>query len=250
MPFVSRHESTPVENWGVAKGSVRHILVESDKTHASYVIEEPPGVKSMSIVISDSKRWSHDVFLPWRYSVIRVRWDGRVSLGNCGWVYFSNKKAEDLEEKTLFPAVLPNVFQNGSICLGYGSLWDRSPVRSAWKAVRRIYPDSNQWIHGDVPPAIISRPRESGCLDHVCKGGLKDFLCTWSKLSEKEVSEIDWSIRKASKCFPISISSAASICSSTKVYQGEYQFDDYNMEKSLQAHDDRRRFIAGGAGRP
>lgn len=230
MPLFGSQQTLGKVDWGTAKGSVRLIHVEPAGEFSSYVIEEPPEMKTVAMKNSHIS-WSHDVMLPWRYSVIRVRWDARVSLANAGWFYYANSRVEKTSDPALFPAVFPNVFKNGSMCLGVGGLWDRTCVRAAWRAVRRIYSISNQWIHTHFPVQLSGAQRDKECFYHVCKAGTRDPFCLLSKMSKDEIALVDWNPRKLQ---PISIEGAASNCSLTRDYQGHYLISEEMMDGMLR----------------
>jgi hypothetical protein len=198
MPFVThvkdpdRIPTNRKADWGVPSGRVRHIEVKGD--HAIYVIEEEPSVVPV-IMKADDGYISHDVWLPWRYYVIRAYSNCRVSGRQPGYMFFANKRIESLDDRGLLKrAVFPNVYDGGGICLGYtGHVWDRTPVRAAWRAIRLLYSKpGNQWFTGDYFPRSLMMgkllPKEC---DRTHRYGCT-YACYWSMASKEEVLEVAW----------------------------------------------------------
>lgn len=233
MPLISRPSESPGKvDWGKPRGSVRHIQVDPSGLYAAYVLEQPP--RKVTLKMKGSRLptgWSHDVFLPWCYFVIRVRWDTRVSFDAPGYMYFSKQRLEHVDKDHLGAVVFPNVFLDGRICLGYiGSLRDRSHVRVAWKAVRRMYSYvGNQWMMPTRPEFYTKEIQEECARGHHVHSfnGRQDFLCSMSLLTQEEMLRINW----RSTC--LTIESAATLCLASGDYQGIRLWNDASVEDEL-----------------
>lgn len=181
MPFATKvvHEVPPRSIWGEPRGRVKAIHIEPSGLHAQYLLEEAPGRITLRMKIGASD-YSHEVFIPWRYTLIRVNANSRVESANCGYLYYATQQMKALEDVILFPGLLPNVFEYGGICLGYyNPVIDRSPVRAAWRTLRQLYSiPFNQWMWDLSVPYLFysSRYYESCHNDR--------HLCNWAKASE------------------------------------------------------------------
>ena len=244
MPFVTKYESQPPKvHWGEPRGSVRAFKESVDGIYGAYVIEQPAGKVTLKMCRKmDRVEWSHEVFLPWRYFAIRVRWDGRVDLSNCGVVFFAKDRVENIDEcGVLFSAILPNVFEQGNICSGYGSIRDRSPVRAAWRAVRKFYEiPGNQWIHGKVVPNVIIAAAEfdgTKCFDHhFSYQASPDFICRWSTLSQQDIASITWD----GCAYGCTVKNIADLVLTRGDYQNLREFSDNDVDKILKVHEGGR----------
>jgi hypothetical protein len=229
MPFVSKPSVKPEKvDWGEPKGAVRHILADQSGTYAAYVLEEPPAKVTLKMKGKNSL-WSHDVFLPWRYFVIRVRWDCRVSLDAPGLMYFSNSRIESADKELLRVCIFPNVWDTGNICLGYhGSLRDKSHVRVAWKTVRRVYGYlGTQWLNLYRAP-IRARGLPPGCLEHVLPGRHPDTMCYMALYSQEGMLAVDWASSGRT------LVTAADACLYRGDYQGAKVWNDDDVNRALK----------------
>jgi hypothetical protein len=157
-----------------------------------YVLEEEPGFIDYNFKQS-GVIWSHKVWAPWRYFIINVRYDTRVEGGNVGYMYFASERLKSMDDQDLRTATLPNLFENGGICLGYTvAIFDRTPVRSAWRAVRAFYGiPGNQWlVHGSDMPNFIKEsypPVDSEDHQNHRYNDRLEFGCKWSALPKETV---------------------------------------------------------------
>lgn len=241
MPFVTKHESNPPKvHWGEPKKSLRAVVTDVNGAYGVFVLEQPAGKVTFKMENKTTKyRWSHDIFLPWRYFAIRVRWDGRVDLSNCGAVWFSNRKIEALEDSDLRSPFFPNVFESGPICSGYVSIFDRTPLRAAWKAVRKFYEiPGNQWLSSSPVPHEIksAETRLVACSNHYLHGNVfPDYICRWASLSLEDVLKIHWGRPY------LSIKEAAARTLGKGNYQPVHELSDESVKSVLAEIEAERR---------
>ena len=203
MPFVTKEKDPDYiptnrkTNWGEPKGRVRHIDIRGN--HALYVIEEEPAKVPVKMVGRNRVMWSHEVWLPWRYYVIKVHSNCRVFGKEAGFMFFAMRRVESLGETgVLKKAMFPNIFKGSGICLGFtGHIWDKTPLKAAWAAVRMIYSKpGNQWMAMDESnaPTILSAKfvDQEDHSDHRLVSYGPDFSCRWAQLSREESLAIGW----------------------------------------------------------
>jgi hypothetical protein len=234
MPLFSQPvrsvQPPPVAHWGEARGRVRKIYILPDALHAIYVIEEAPAwIDLVMRGRGGGAVWKHRVFAPWRYYFIRVRYDGRVDGGNAGYLFYAVDRIKDENSGGFLKPLFPNVFDSGGICLGYTTtVFDRTPVRSAWRAVRLLHSiPGNQWLSPSVPSVI--QYKRSTCDQshriHVLSGD--DYSCKWAACSDEEVMQASWDS---------AYSTMNGIVTKDYNYQGRRMWDEDMLEKKLREH--------------
>lgn len=220
-------EPPPEWWWGTPSGRVRHIHILPDKLFAVYVIEQEPALERLRFM-KGGVVYEHKVFMPWRYTFIRVRHDTRVEGGNMGFLFFATGRATDLDSEVLRQAFFPNVFENGGICIGYTTTsMDRSPVRSAWRALRYLYDiPGNQWM-------IYSG---FGCLTGKSVSKMDDHKdhsigseCRWAEMTKEEVLAADLPPPEGGA------NTINMVCKNSRwTYQGGREWSDESAEKKIK----------------
>jgi hypothetical protein len=204
MPFATSSQIScppPLDvDWGSPKGRLIHIEVDPKKEFAYFVIEKSPEKFLLKIDANKAMygfrgKFSHFIYFPWRYYVIRVRWDTRVCGVNPGILLMTEEKITDMGTVGVFRVpYLPNVFESGSLCLGYTvSFRDRSHVRSAFRTIRYFEEiPGNGFIgsrRGNFPNALLeselSRPSEPVVHSSECRGFYSSTVCKMGEMNGK-----------------------------------------------------------------
>lgn len=194
MPFLSGRSTDvcpPNFDWGEPKG--RLVAVFPFRNEAIYVIEKEPSILRVDAKLLSGTIHGHDIHFPWMYYVIKAHWTSRVCGTNAGYLFFAKEKVTDLGAKVLLRPVFPNVFQDGSLCLGYTvSFRDRSPIRSVWRAIRYFEgTPGNDFMVGleSVPDAILSKSSRSSC--SAFDKSWVSYFCRWHEFG-KEWQNLDF----------------------------------------------------------
>jgi hypothetical protein len=138
--------------WGEAKGLVRsiHETHVFDRSSAVYIIEEPPGKKTILF-----KRGRYEVFCPWIYFLVAVNDLGRLIGNHCMMTFFSRRRLEDgVESKLLLPP-FSNMSHTSLVCLppfvakeAHSPIW-KAPfqgIDSFWKSRGDRFEFATSWI--------------------------------------------------------------------------------------------------------
>jgi len=125
-----------------------------------YFVEQPPrfvsfrtgsGLENVysEVVEPIHNRLDYDMYMipvPWEYYVMSIAdrtidtgFGSASHLASGLYLFWSKTQLQDPEQATLYPASLPNIGSNGSVCLGENGTYEDQPDRKLMELVNEFY---------------------------------------------------------------------------------------------------------------
>lgn len=181
-----KREKVPDGFWGVEKGPIRMIDVTRDSGDGStavYVIEEPPGYRTVRY---NTRKYR--IFCPWVYFFALVSRHLEVHGDNCLYVFFSRKHLDSLSQRGLLIPPLSNQHNEGGICMPeIDTSGMKSPVEVAMSIVWNFWASEGKEYSSfsfGIAPALLRKNASQSAPGRI--------FSNWSRLEPNAVMNLDF----------------------------------------------------------